>query len=384
MIKHAKASLVAIFLTMSLGAGNIFASDTIKIGIAGPHTGNNAAFGEQLWHGSEKAAADINKAGGINGKKIELVKGDDACEPKQAVNVANRLVEKDNVVAVIGHFCSSSTIPASEIYNEAGVLMITPASTNPQVTDRKLRTILRTCGRDDQQGAIAADFLMDDLKLSKVAVLHDKDTYGKGLADAFKARLKERNPKFKEVLYEGLTRGEKDFRALVTKIKSVGAEAVYFGGLQSEAGPLVRQMRELGIDAPFISGDGIVSSDFVTAAGGANATQGVYMTFSAEARNISAGKKVVEEFRTAMKYEPEGYTLYSYATMEAIAAALKNNKKHDGKTLATWLENNPVDTVVGTLAWDKKGDLKKSNYVIYRWDKQGKYAELDKKGMTQK
>ncbi len=349
-------------------------AETIKIGVAGPLSGAYAAFGEQLWKGALQAANDINKAGGINGKKIELVKGDDACEPKQALSVSNRLVDLDNVKAVLGHFCSSSTMPASETYDEAGVLMITPASTNPMVTDRGLPTILRTCGRDDQQGVVAAEFIAKKLKAKRVAVIHDKDTYGQGLANAMKDHLK--TLKVKEVLYEGLTRGEKDFNALVTKIKSVKADAVYFGGLHSEAGPLVRQMREQGIKAPFISGDGIVSQDFVIAAGGPQFVQGVYMTFGADPRNIPAGKEAVEKFRKA-GYEPEGYTLYAYATLQVIAAAMKGSGSDDGEKMAKWLRANSVNTVMGKKAWDKKGDLKVSDYVMYEWDKKGKYKEVD-------
>ena len=356
------------------------ASNTIKIGVAGPHSGPYAAFGEQLWRGAVQAAEDINQKGGINGKIIELVKGDDACEPKQALNVANRIVDKDEVNAVVGHFCSSSTIPASEIYDEANVLMITPASTNPNVTDRGLATVLRTCGRDDQQGVVAAEFIHNTLKAKKVAVIHDKDTYGKGIADAMKVHLEELGQK--TVLYEGLTRGEKDFNALITKLKQVGADAIYFGGLHTEAGPLVRQLREQGSDIPFISGDGIVSEDFVTAAGGPQIVKGVYMTFGADPRKIPSGQKVVKTFRDK-GFEPEGYTLYSYATMEIIAKAIADTKSVDGDKLSDWLKAHPVKTVMGEKSWNDKGDLQHSDYVIYVWDTDGSYRELNDTTTTQ-
>ena len=219
-------------------------ADTV-IGVAGPFTGPNATYGDQYWHGATQAAEDINAAGGINGEKIKLVQGDDACEPKQAVAVANRLVDQDKVNAVVGHFCSSSTMPASEVYSDAGIIAITPGSTNPLITERGMSDMFRMCGRDDQQGIVAGDYIVDVLKGKKVAVLHDKDTYGQGLADATRAQLNKRG--VKEVLYEGLTRGEKDFNALVTKIRASGAEVVYFGGLHPEAGPLVRQLREQGL-----------------------------------------------------------------------------------------------------------------------------------------
>ncbi len=352
---------------------SVLMAKTIKIGVAGPFSGPYAAFGDQMWHGASQAAEDINKKGGINGDQIELVKADDVCEPKQAVSVAHRLVNNEDVTAVIGHFCSSSTVPASDVYADAQALMITPASTNPVITDRGLTTIFRTCGRDDQQGFVAADFITNKLHAKQVAVIHDKDTYGKGLADAMKAQLEKLGPKV--VLYEGLTRGEKNFNALVTKIKEAKADAVYFGGLHTEAGPFLRQLREQGVKVRFISGDGIVSEDFVSAAGGPQIVKGVYMTFGADPRDNNNGKEVIAEFRNN-KIEPEGYTLYSYATLQAISEAMKQTHSTDGKKLADWLHKNKVNTVIGEKSWDAKGDLKTSDYVIYEWDDKGKYKEV--------
>lgn len=369
--KWMHSSFIALVLSYSLSG--IAAPNTIKIGIAGPHSGANAAFGEQLWRGAELAAKDINDKGGINGKQIELIKADDACEPKQAVTIANRLVEFEHVDAVVGHFCSSSTIPASEVYADADVLMITPASTNPSVTDRGFDTIFRTCGRDDQQGVVAADFIHNTLKAKNIAVIHDKDTYGQGLADATKARLETLGNQI--ALYEGLTRGEKDFNALVTKLKQVKADAIYFGGMHPEAGPLLRQLREQGSEIPFISGDGIMSQDFVTSAGGPRMVRNVYMTFGRDPRKLSEGQKVVNEFRT-QGFEPEGYTLYAYATVEIIADAIKATQASKGDNLAKWLHANTVETVMGPKKWNHKGDLKETDYVIYAWKTDGSYSEV--------
>lgn len=373
MFKKSKQLLSTAFLLATLPFQYAFAEEqTIKIGIAGPLSGAYAAFGEQLLKGAEQAAENINKSGGILGKHIELVQADDACEPKQAVAVANRIVDHDEVNAVIGHFCSSSTIPASEIYADADVIMITPASTNPTVTDRGLKTVLRTCGRDDQQGVVAAQFIFNTLKAKNVAVIHDKDTYGKGLADAMKKKYLALGGHV--ALYEGLTRGEKDFNALITGLKQVKADALYFGGLHTEAGPLVRQLREQGLEIPFISGDGIVSEDFVIAAGGPKMVRNVYMTFGQDPRNLPEGKRAVEQFRE-QGYEPEGYTLYAYATMQIIAEAMAETQSTKGDKLSDWLKTHPVQTVIGTKAWDNKGDLKQSDYVMYYWDNSGKYHE---------
>lgn len=349
----------------------------IKIGVSGPHTGPYAAFGEQLWKGAVQAIEDINAAGGINGAKLVAVKGDDACEPKQAINVANRLIEQDEVTAVLGHFCSSSSIPASEVYYDSDVLMITPASTNPTVTDRGLDMVMRVCGRDDQQGQVAGDYIADNLNADRVVVIHDKDTYGQGLADATLDQLDARGVNV--VLYEGLTRGEKDFNALVTKIRSLSPDVVYFGGLHNEAGPLLRQLRDQGVDAWFISGDGIVSDDFVKATGGPEFLSKTLMTFGADPRNENsnpAGAELVERFRDT-GYEPEGYTLYAYVGIQVIAEALKANEgETSGSYLSDWIKDNGADTVMGRKDFDAKGDLTVSDYVMYRWTTDGTYEEL--------
>ena len=372
----------ACVIAMVGGASAALGKDKIKIGLAGPFSGFAASFGEQLKQGGKLAIKHINAQGGINGHKLELIIGDDACEPKQAVAVANKLVVKDKVAAVIGHFCSSSTMPASTIYAENNVLMITPASTNPKITTRGLKTVFRTCGRDDQQGKVAAKFIAERLQAKRVAIVHDKDTYGQGFADEVRLNLKKMRAKgLKEVMYEGLTRGEKDFSALVTKIKAKKADAVFFGGVHSEAGPLVRQMRQQGLKAHFVSGDGIVSDEMVVTAGGKKFVKGVYMTYSREPRNQPAGKKIVAEYRK-MGFEPEGYTLYTYAAVQAAVAAMKatlGKGKPNGMKMAAWLKKNTVKTVLGPRSWDKNGDLTIVDYVVYKWTFEGKnqkYREL--------
>ena len=341
-------------------------SDVIKIGVAGPITGPYAKFGEQLVKGATAAADKINASGGINGKQIEIVQGDDQCDPKQARAVANKFVN-EKVHAVVGHFCSSSTIPASEVYDEANLLQITPASTNPKVTDRGLAAVFRVCGRDDQQGNVAGDFIAKQLKAKRVAIIHDKDTYGQGLADATKARLQSNG--VKEVLYEGITRGDKDFNSLVTKMKGLKVDTIYFGGIHTEAGLIVRQSREQGLKATFFSGDGIVTNEFAEIAG--PATDGVLMTFGADPRNLPEAKEAVAAFR-ATGYEPEAYTLYSYAALQVVANALAaNDLSNNGAKLAAYLKANSFSTVMGNKEFDSKGDLKVTDYVVYKWGPAG-------------
>jgi branched-chain amino acid transport system substrate-binding protein len=301
------------------------ASAQVKMGVEGPITGPNAAFGAQLKNGAEQAVTDINAAGGIMGQKISIQFGDDVSDPKQGVSVANKFAA-DGVKFVVGAFNSGVTMPSSEVYQENGILEITPASTNPQVTERKMWNIFRTCGRDDQQGAVAGAYILKHFKGKKVAVVHDKTTYGKGLADeTIKAMGKGG---MKPVLYEGINVGEKDYSALVSKIKQSGADLVYWGGLHTEGGLIVRQMRDQGVKAPLMGGDGITTDEFAQVGG--PGVEGTLMTYGPDARNNPAAKDIVAKFRAA-KFEPEAYTLYSYAAVQIMAQAATAAKSVDPK-----------------------------------------------------
>ncbi len=370
MHKLAKSFIVFAMINASV----VFAADkVVKIGIAGPFSGPYASFGDQFWLGAEKAVEDLNSKGGINGDKIELIKADDKCSAKQAEIVAKRLAEEEKVSAVIGHFCSSSTLAASKIYSDAGVVMITPASTNPTITEQGLKTIFRMCGRDDQQAPVAAKFIANDLKAKKAVLIHDDETYGTGLTNTIKSDLEKR--RIKVTLFKGIARGTKDFSALVAEIKQQDPDVIYFGGLHTEAGAFVKQLRENEINAPIIAGDGIVASDFVTSAGGHKMAKGIYMTFGIDPRTLASAKGTVKAFKDE-QIDPEGYTLYSYAAVQAIAKAIQETKSRDGQLLADWLHNNKVKTVLGEKEWDNKGDLKTTNYIMYEWNGSGKYSPV--------
>ena len=342
------------------------AAAQIKVGVAGPMTGANAAFGAQLKNGAEQAAADLNAKGGINGQQIQLTFGDDVSDPKQGVSVANKFVG-EGVKFVIGHFNSGVTMPASDVYAENGIFMITPSATNPAITTRGLWNVFRTCGDDDNQGSTAATYITANFKGKKIAIAHDKTTYGKGLADFTKKYLNAAG--VKEVLYEGVNTGEKDFSALVSKIKASGADLVYWGGLHTEGGLIVRQMRDQGVKAPLMGGDGIASDEF--AAIGGPAVEGTLMTFGPDPRKNPAAAEVVKAF-TAKNFNPEAYTLYSYAALQVIAQAATAIKSLDTKKVAAEVRaGKPYKTVIGDLKYDKKGDITRPDYVIYTWKKVG-------------
>jgi branched-chain amino acid transport system substrate-binding protein len=366
-------------LGLALGLGLAFADNAsaqVKLGVAGPITGGSAAFGAQLKNGVEQAVEDINAAGGILGQKIQVYVGDDRADPKEGVSVANKFVG-DGVKFVVGHFNSGVTIPSSEVYQENGMLVITPAATNPKVTERNMWNIFRTCGRDDQQGAIAADYIAKNFKGKKIAIVHDKTTYGQGLAEETRKNLNSKG--LKEVMFEGVNKDDKDFSALVSKVKASNADLVYWGGLHDTGGLILRQLRAQGVRSPFMGADGIADEEFAAIAG--PGAEGTLMTFGPDARKRAEAKDIVAKFR-AKNFEPQAYTLYSYAAVQVIKQAAEAAKSLDPKKVAAQIKSGQkFKTVIGDISYDKKGDVTRIDYTVYVWkkDPSGKitYTEIE-------
>jgi branched-chain amino acid transport system substrate-binding protein len=356
-------SLLAAGVVAAASFAATAAKADITIATAGPMTGQYASFGEQMKAGALQAVADINGDGGVNGQMLKLEIGDDVCDPKQAVAVANDFVGK-GVVFVAGHFCSGSSIPASAVYEEEGILQISPASTNPKLTDEGGPNVFRVCGRDDQQGLVAGNYLATTHKDSNVAVIHDKTAYGKGLADATLAAMKAAGKN--EVLYEAYTAGEKDYSALVTKLKLNNVDVLYVGGYHTEAGLMVRQMRDQGMKTLLVSGDALVTKEYWDITG--DAGEGTIMTFSPDPRKNAGVSSLVQTFR-GKGVEPEGYVLYTYAAIQVFAqAATKANSADLDKVMAA-MKGTKFDTVLGMLSFDDKGDVTLPGYVFYEWSK---------------
>src|SRR3954451_13450440 len=355
-------------LALAFGLGLAFAdpaSAQIKFGVAGPMTGGSAAFGAQLKNGVEQAVEDINAAGGILGQKIVLSAVDDRADPKEGVSVANKLAS-DGVKFVIGHFNSGVTIPASDVYQENGMLAITPAATNPKVTDRNLWNMFRVCGRDDQQGGIAGTMIASKFNGKRVAIVHDKTTYGQGLADETKKAMNAKG--VKEVMFEGVNKDDKDFSALVSKLKAARPDLVYWGGLHDTGGLIVRQMRDQGLKAPLMGGDGMADDEFAAIAG--PGAEGTLMTFSPDPRTNPKNKEIVDLFRKKRGFEPQSYTLYSYAAVQIIKQAAEAAKSLDPKKVAAQMYSGmKFKTVIGDISYDKKGDVSRLDYVVYVWKK---------------
>lgn len=360
--------IVALAALLSLGLFACSKEESgITIGVAGPISGSEAVFGEQFVHGAQRAVADINAKGGVLGKKLNLVIGDDACDPKQAVSVANDMASK-GVVFVAGHYCSGTSIPASDVYNESGIVEISPASTSPDYTDRGLPNVFRVCGRDDAQGPTAAAYVAAHFAGKRIAVVDDKSTYGKGLADEFKKALNAKG--VTEVLHESISAGEKDYSPLVSKLKQAQADVLYFGGYKTEGGLITRQMREQGLNTILVGGDALVTDEFWSITGPAG--EGTLMTFGPDPRLDPKNADLVAAFR-ADKYEPEAYTLYTYAAIQAWAQAVEKAGSTDAVKVEAALKSNKFDTVLGQIGFNAKGDMDAPGYVFYVW-KNGKYA----------
>ncbi len=359
-----------------LGARSVLAQGTaagggpIRIATAGPMTGQYAVFGAQMRAGAEQAVADINAAGGVLGRQLALEIGDDACDPRQAVNVANQLAGR-RVSFVAGHYCSGSSIPARDVYAEEGVLQMSPASTNPRFTDEGKWNTFRVCGRDDQQGQVAGVYIARNFAGRKVAILHDNSAYGKGLADETKKAMNAAG--LQETLYAAYTPGERDYSALVSRMKAADIQVIYVGGYHTEAGLILRQAKEQGMNVTLIGGDALVTNEFWQIAG--TAGEGTLMTFASDPRRRPTAASVVAGFR-ARNVDPEGYVLYTYAAVQIFAAAATRATRVDARAIAALLKSGgPWQTVLGPISFDAKGDVTVPDYVFYIW-RNGSYAEV--------
>jgi branched-chain amino acid transport system substrate-binding protein len=370
-MKRIAGLVVALAAAVSLaGCGGEEDANTIPVAVVGPVTGENAPFGAQMKNGGELAVEDINAAGGVLGKKLDLSIGDDACYPQQGVTVANQMTER-NVVLVAGHSCSSSSIAASKVYAKSNMVQISPASTNPTFTDdRAGPNIYRVCGRDDQQGSVAGTYLAKNFADKNIAIVHDKTAYGKGLADEVKKTLNEAGKQ--ETLYEAITAGEKDYSALASKLKQADVDVLFLGGHHTEAGLIVRQMRNQGMGTLLMGGDSLVTQDYWSIAGPAG--EGTLMTFLPDPRKNPAATEVVKRFKDR-DIEPEGLVLYTYAALQTWAQAAQTAGTTDMGGVVKALNESEFDTVIGKFRFDEKGDPNLPPYAVYRWSN-GTYEQI--------
>src|SRR3981081_1723883 len=366
--------LIGLALGASLALSTTALAQNISVAVAGPMTGGESAFGRQMKNGAEQAVADLNAVGGVLGKKLALEVGDDACDPKQARSVAEKFASA-KIPFVAGHYCSSSSIPASEAYADGNVLQITPASTNPLYTERKLWNVARGCGRAAQQGLVAAGYIAKGDKGKNVAILNDKTTYGKGLADETKKALNKVG--FTEKMFESYNKGDKDFNSIVSRLKRDNVDLVFVGGYHQEAGLILRQMRDQGLKTVLMAGDAMNDKEFASITG--PAAEGTLFTFGPDPRNKATAKAIVEKFK-AKNINHEGYKTNTYAAMQVWSQAVAKAGTTDPKKVMDKIKGGSWDTVIGKMEFDAKGDIKQIDYVVYKWDAKGNYTEINPKG----
>lgn len=341
-------------------------AEDIKVAVVGAMSGPVAQYGDQEFTGAEQAIADINAKGGIKGNKLQMVKYDDACDPKQAVAVANKVIN-DGIKYVIGHLCSSSTQPASDIYEDEGVLMITPAATAPELTARGYHLILRTTGLDSDQGPTAAKYILESVKPQRIAIVHDKQQYGEGLARAVQDNLKKGGANV--VFFDGITAGEKDFSTLVARLKKENIDFVYYGGYYPEMGQMLRQARSVGLKTVFMGPEGVGNASLSNIAG--DAAEGMLVTMPKRYDQDPANSAIVDALK-AEKKDPSGpYVWITYAAVQSLAQAMDRAGSQEPLDLIKDLKAHGAKTVIGPLNWDEKGDLKGFEFGVFQWHADG-------------
>ncbi|WZB75633.1 branched-chain amino acid ABC transporter substrate-binding protein [Achromobacter insuavis] len=363
--------LTPVIAALGVAAGLAFSAgahaQTIKIGVVTPTTGAVTQYGDMVREGVDTAVERINAAGGINGKKLETVVIDDGCEPKQGPVAANRVVNS-KIGFVVGHVCSGATIAAADIYNNEGVVMVTPSATSPALTDGKnYEFIFRTIGRDDQQGPAAAKFILDKLKPKKAAVLHDKQSYGQGIATAVKNDLEKGGVPV--AIFEGINAGDSDYSAVITKLKSQGVDFVYYGGYHPEMGLLLRQAAEQGVKAKWMGPEGTGNPDINAIAG--DAVEGMLLTLPADFTQNAANAEIVKAFAAKKRNASGAFQMTAYTATQVIADGIKGAGSEDPTKVAKYLHANTFDTPIGKVAWNKQGDLTNFQFDVFVWHKDG-------------
>lgn len=363
---------VTAAVSIALGYGAVFAAsaETVKIAIAGPVTGAVAQYGDMQFTGGRMAVEMLNMSGTLGDYTLEAVEYDDACDPKQAVAVANRVVN-DGIQFVVGHLCSDSTLPASDVYDDEGILMITPASTNPVITERNLEFVMRTIGLDSDQGPTAARYIMEQVKPKRIAIIHDKKQYGEGLASSVRDALQEAGVEV--VAYEGVTSGDKDFSTLVAKLQRDKVDFVYYGGYHPELGLILRQSAEKGFNARFMGPEGVGHKDITSIAG--EASEGLLVTLPKKYDLDPTNANVVQAIQAKGEDASGPFVWTTYAAVEAIAEGLKRAGT-DPAAVAEALRAEPVNTVMGPLSWDEKGDLMGFEFGVFEWHKDGTSTQM--------
>jgi branched-chain amino acid transport system substrate-binding protein len=363
--------LLAVAVVMLAAAIGSPARADVLIGRAGPMTGALAWFGEQMERGAALAVADINAAGGLLGEQVELITVDDYCDPEQAIAAAKKLVS-DGVIFVVGHYCSAASIPASEIYHAAGVLQISPSSSNPMLTELGRANVFRIQNRDDAVGMAIGNYLADHWPDNNIAILHDNTAFGKYIAEEAKKQLNHRV--LTEAIYQAYVPGRADYGAEVDALQAADIAVAFIGGYHPEIGLMARLARDRAYPVQLMAGTNLGTEEFSLIAG--PAAEGTIFTDHADPRRRAEAAPVAERFR-ASGFEPEGDTLYAYAAVQAWAQAAEKAGSLELPAMIASLREHQFDTVLGPIDFDDKGDLTVQSPAWYVWRADGTYAPLE-------
>ncbi|HXJ84248.1 MAG TPA: branched-chain amino acid ABC transporter substrate-binding protein [Candidatus Methylomirabilis sp.] len=362
--RHALIALAVLALLVPLHSlTDAQSKGTIKIATQSPLSGGQAALGEGIKLGAQLAVDKFKGNLEKMGYKVDLVPFDDQAKPDVGVANAKNIIADKDIMAVIGHLNSGVAIPSSEVYKEVGVVMISPANTNPVVTDRGYPNVDRVCGRDDVQGSVGAAFAHGTMKIKSAYIIHDKTQYGQSIAEFFKADSEKKGVKV--LGFEG-TEEKSNFDPIITPIKAKNPDVIYFGGIYDQAAPFFKQAREKGIKAKFMGPDGMDSSDLTKIAG--KAVVGMYYTSAAgPASALPKAKAFVEEFKKKFGKNPEPYAAEAYdathIALLAIEQAAKSGKL-SREDVAAAVRKTKLAGITGDIAFDAKGDRQKAQYFI--------------------
>ncbi len=359
---------------IALAVTHTAAAQEIKVAVVGAMSGPVAQWGDMEFNGARQAIKDINAKGGVKGDTLVAVEYDDACDPKQAVAVANKIVN-DGIKYVIGHLCSSSTQPASDIYEDEGILMITPGATNPELTQRGYQMIMRTAGLDSAQGPTAANYILETVKPQRIAILHDKQQYGEGLARSVQDGLKKGGANV--VFFDGITAGEKDFSALLARLQKENIDFVYYGGYYPEMGQMLRQARAIGLKTQFMGPEGVGNASLSNIAG--DAGEGMLVTMPKRYDQEASNKAIVDALKADKKDASGPYVWITYAAVQSLATGMERSGSTEPADIIKDLKEHGADTVIGPLNWDEKGDLKGFDFGVFQWHADGSSTSVSQR-----
>lgn len=371
--KYALFAAAVLAIGMSILLTGCLGSKTITIAVAMPLTGEDAEEGKSIVNAVQMAVDEVNAKGGLFGKPVKLVTKDDRGSTETAAKVAGELCD-DKVSAVIGHYTSNCTLAARDIYFTRKILMITPSSTNPAVTDGIYPTIFRVCGRDDEQGKTAAAYFATAWPDAKIALIHDNSSYGKALADMFLAEFSTKTHK-ESVLYTHIDRSVVDFEPVVKELKDKQPTLVYFGGLFLQGSELLKAIRAAGINAIFVSGDGCWNQAFIDRTG--ELSEGCFMTFNPQPEGTSEGKAFMREYKAKFGGEAHPYSIFGYTAARIVMNAIQKAGTKDPIAVAQVMRSQEFDTPFGAMRFDQKGDPGESPWAIWKVEN-GKFVTAPK------